>query len=344
MSPSPLISGITSQERGTGGEIADLTIRGFNPKHAVQHNLEFQARALGLAGRWTAIKRAYREANFLLGDVVKVTPTSKVVGDLAQFMVQNDLDTKAVLKQADTLSFPSSVHDFMLGRLGQPYGGFPEPLHTKILRGEKPIQGRPGESLEPMDLDQLRVDLEDKYAVKLGEEDVLSAALYPQVFADYMEFRRTYSDVSVIPTLPFLAPLTPGEEISIEIEHGKTLVIEFKDIGELDDNGKRPVYFELNGQPRTLLIPDNAAQEDVVKRERANPNDAGSLGAPMLGVIATVHVEVGQEVEKQQALLTMTAMKMETIVTAPIAGTVESILVQSDDTLAAGDLLLTIGS
>ena len=305
-------------------------------------NLEFQARALGLQGRWTAIKRAYREANYLLGDVIKVTPTSKVVGDLAQFMVQNDLDAKAVLDQADSLSFPSSVHDFMKGRLGQPYGGFPEPLHTKILRGEAPITGRPGESLEDLDFEELRKDLEARHGEQLREEDLLSAALYPQVFEEFMEFRETYSDVSVIPTLPFLAPMEPGEEISIEIEHGKTLIVAFKNAGELDANGNRPVYFELNGQPRTLLIPDRSAQESVVKRDKADPADPGSLGAPMLGVVASVQVEEGQKVEKQEALLTMTAMKMETVVTAPISGTVQRIAVRPGDTLAAGDLLLAL--
>lgn len=305
-------------------------------------NLEFQARALGLSGRWTAIKHAYREANFLLGDVIKVTPTSKVVGDLAQFMVQNDLNAKTVLQQAETLSFPSSVHDFMQGRLGQPYRGFPEPLRTKVLHGDPPIDGRPGKSLDPLDFDQLAKDLETRHGETLREEDLLSAALYPQVFDDYMDFKKTYSKVCVIPTRPFLTPLEPGEEISIEIEHGKTLIVAFKNAGTLDADGNRPVYFELNGQPRTLLIPDREAQQDVVKREVANPADPGSLGAPMLGVVATVHVEVGQEVDKQEPLLTMTAMKMETIVTAPIAGVVDRIPVSPGDTLAAGDLLLTL--
>ncbi|MEZ5987605.1 MAG: pyruvate carboxylase [Planctomycetota bacterium] len=306
-------------------------------------NLEFQARALGLSGRWTAIKRAYREANNLLGDVIKVTPTSKVVGDLAQFMVQNDLDAKAVLDQADTLSFPSSVVDFMEGRLGQPHGGFPEPLRTKVLRGRTPIDGRPGEALPDHDFGAARADLEARFGLPFRDVDLLSAAMYPAVFDEFVAFRDRFSDVSVVPTRQFLAPLEPGEEIVFEIEHGKTLVIVFKTVGELDRDGRRPVFFELNGQPRTILVEDREASTTKVQREKAEAGVPGSVGAPMLGVVASVAVGPGDEVDRQQPLLTLTAMKMETVVTAPLAGKVRRITVETGDTIEAGDLLVEIG-
>ena len=305
-------------------------------------NLKFQSQALGLTGRWTAIKQAYGAANRLLGDVIKVTPTSKVVGDLAQFMVQNDLSESDVLEQADTLSFPTSLTDFMMGRLGQPYQGFPEPLRSKVLRGRTPIEGRPSASLPPLDFAALRCELEEKHTREIRDVDLLSSALYPEVFDSYLRFREQYSDVSVLPTRSFVAPLSIGEEIVFEIERGKTLVVKLETIGELDDRGERTVFFELNGQPRAIRIPDKKAKESVVTREAADPNNKGQVAAPMLGVVAELRVKPGQTVEKQDPLLVMTAMKMETIVTAPVAGKVVRIAVEANDSLQAGDLLLEI--
>ncbi len=305
-------------------------------------NLRFQAHALGLADRWSSIKRAYAAANRLLGDLIKVTPSSKVVGDLAQFMVQNDLDEKDVLERADTLSFPSSVVEFLEGRLGQPHGGFPEPLRTRALRGRPPIEGRPGASMEPLDFDALRERLEAEHEnVHLRDVDVMSAAMYPEVFREYREFRTRFGDVSVLPTRLFLAPLEIGEEISVDIERGKTLVIVLTAIGELDATGHRTVYFDLNGQPRQVRARDEAATDVPAARERAS-KEPGSVGAPMPGSVVDVKVAEGQTVGKGEPLVVLSAMKMETVVASPVAGTVKRITVAKGDTLAAGDLLIEL--
>ncbi|MCA9681481.1 MAG: pyruvate carboxylase, partial [Myxococcales bacterium] len=217
-------------------------------------NLQFQARALGLTGRWPEIARCYAAVNRLFGDIIKVTPSSKVVGDLAQFMVQNDLDEAAVREKAETLSFPRSVVEFFQGYLGVPHGGFPEPLRSQVTRGLEQIEGRPGASMPPLDLQELRRKLEDKWGGHIREVDVLSAALYPQVFAEYMAFRRDYSDVSLLPTRSFIAAMKLGEEISFEIERGKLLIVKLTAIGDIRDDGQREVFFELNGQPRSILV------------------------------------------------------------------------------------------
>ncbi len=305
-------------------------------------NLKFQAQALGLEGRWTSIKLAYAAANDLLGDVIKVTPSSKVVGDLAQFMVQNDLSGADVLEQAETLSFPTSVVDFMRGALGQPYGGFPEPFRRAVLKGQLPIEGRAGDSLPEFDFAALRKELARKHNMDLSETDLLSAALYPDVFDEYLARRETFSDISVLPTRAFLAPLDRGEEIAIDIERGKRLIVRLETVGELDARGMRPVFFELNGQPRTLFVRDRSIEDDAVTRERADPAVAGSIGAPMPGVVVEVSVAPGDSVVAQQSLVKLSAMKMETVIAAPVAGVVKRVLVVEKDSVEAGDLLLII--
>ncbi len=305
-------------------------------------NLRFQAMALGLADRWGSIKRRYAEANRLLGDVIKVTPSSKVVGDLAQFMVQNDLEEDDVRAQAATLSLPSSVVDFFEGRLGQPLGGFPEPLRTQVLRGREPIEGRPGETLAPLDLDALRKELEaehDPFPVR--DVDVMSAALYPKVWADYREHRTQFGDVSRLPTRAFLAPLKVGEEIQLDIERGKTLVVVLESVGELDARGERTVYFQLNGQPRRVSVRDASATDVAPARERATA-EPGSIGAPMPGSVVSVSVAAGDTVAPGDALVILSAMKMETVVASPVAGKVTRVAVKDADTLAAGDLLVEV--
>lgn len=305
-------------------------------------NLQFQASALGLSGRWSSIKRAYAAANRLLGDLIKVTPSSKVVGDLAQFMVQNDLDENDVLEQADTLSFPSSVVEFLEGRLGQPFGGFPEPLRTRVLRGRPPIEGRPGAGMPPVDLEALKAELRNEHDhTRIRQVDVVSAALYPAVFRDHREFQAQYGDVSVLPTRLFLAPMEIGEEVTVDIERGKTLVIMLTAVGELDGVGDRTVYFELNGQPRQVRVRDEAATNVPEARERAG-TEPGSIGAPMPGSVVDVKVEVGEAVSKGDPLVVLSAMKMETVVASPVAGKVTRVAVSPKDTLAAGDLLVEI--
>jgi pyruvate carboxylase len=307
-------------------------------------NLQFQARELGLADRWPAIKRAYAAANRLLGDLIKVTPSSKVVGDLAQFMVQNDLEEADVLERADTLNFPVSVVEFLQGHLGEPFGGFPEPLRTRVL-GDKPrVEGRPGAELPPVDLVAMRRDLRSKYGPHLRDTDVLSAALYPKVFAEYREFRETYSDLSVLPTRLFLAPLEADEEVSVEIERGKTLIIKLRAVGQLDADGTRLVYFELNGRPRSIRVRDEAAATTKVARDRADPSDPGSIGAPMPGVVIDVRTSAGASVGQGAPLVVLSAMKMETVVASPHAGKVDRVAVAVGDAVAAGDLLVHVGA
>jgi pyruvate carboxylase len=307
-------------------------------------NLQFQAQALGLAGRWRAIKRAYATANRLLGDLIKVTPSSKVVGDLAQFMVQNDLDEAQVVEQAETLSFPRSVVEFLSGHLGEPVGGYPELLRSRVLRDEAPLIGRPGASLPSFDLAGLEAQLQAKWGPRIRPVDVLSASLYPKVFDEYMEFRDKFSDVSVLPTRAFVAPLRRHEEISVEIERGKTLVVKLMAVGELDDSGEREVFFELNGQPRSIRVPDAAAEATTVVHEVADADDPGSVGAPMPGVVIELRVEVGSRVNAGDALVVLSAMKMETVVSAPVSGRVRRLAVEAGDSLAGNDLLLEIES
>ncbi|MFO0682794.1 MAG: pyruvate carboxylase [Sandaracinus sp.] len=304
-------------------------------------NLLFQAQQNGLGDRWSAIKRSYREANLVLGDIIKVTPSSKTVGDLAQFMVQNDLDAKSVVEKADTLSFPSSVVEFFEGRLGQPHGGFPEPLRTRVLRGKKPMQGRPGTELAPLDLEKLKKDLEAEHpGIWIRDHDIMSAAMYPDVFRDYRNFRTERGDVSRLPTRQFLVGLAKGEELMFDIERGKTLVVTLRAIGELDEEGNRRVFFDLNGQPRAITVADKKAKTSVKQRERANVGDPGSIGAPMPGTVVDVRVKQGASVKKGEPLCVLSAMKMETVVASPIDGTVQRVAVAKSDVLKAGDLLV----
>ncbi|KAG9307072.1 hypothetical protein G9A89_016900 [Geosiphon pyriformis] len=306
-------------------------------------NLMFQAQQLGLGQMWKEIKRAYVEANKLCGDIVKVTPSSKVVGDLAQFMVSNKLTYFDVIQKAKTLSFPVSVVEFFQGHLGQPYGGFPEPLRSDIIRDLPRIDGRPGASMKPLDLFKLKVELTQKYGRSIRDVDVSSAAMYPQVFAEYREKVDQYGDLSVVPTRYFLAKPEIGEEVSIQIEEGVTLMIKFLAAGPLNViTGKREVFFELNGEARALAIDDRNAAVDHVQRERANPSNPGEIGAPMSGVVIEVRTTEGTDVKVGDPICVLSAMKMETVLTSPVSGKVEYVAVQKNDSLSTGDLVVRI--
>lgn len=312
-------------------------------------NLKFQSQSLGLGSNWAAIKDAYAAANRLLGDIVKVTPSSKVVGDLAQFMVSNNLDEEGVRRRAKELSFPGSVVEYFQGLLGHPPGGFPEPLRTDVLKGKPVVDGRPGASLPPVDLAALKNSLKNKhYPFAIAETDVLSAALYPKVFDDYVAMRKKFSDLSVLPTRTFLEGCEVDKEVCIELGKGQQTLVTLKAVGELLPNGKREVFFDVDGLPRVTEVVDRVAVQTVksaqqqAARDKANPEKVGEIGAPMSGSVLEVKVEPGAPIKAGQALVVMSAMKMETVVAAPMEGTLKHVAVVKGDSLAAGDLLVVI--
>ncbi len=303
-------------------------------------NLREQARALGLADRWHEVASAYAEVNRMFGDIIKVTPTSKVVGDLALVMVSGGL-TRADVEDADReIAFPESVIGLFRGELGRMPGGFPEALSRKILKGEKSIDGRPGAALPPADLRAARAKAEAATGWTLSDEELHSYLLYPKVFVDYAEHRTRYGPVSVLPTEVYFYGLPPGREISIELERGLTLVIRCLAVGETDAEGNVRVFFELNGQPRSVKIENLAASATVVRRPKADPADACHVSAPMPGVVASVAVSAGRPVVAGDLLMTIEAMKMETALHAERDGTVAALHVAAGQAVEAKDLLL----
>jgi len=282
----------------------------------------------------------YAEVNRLFGDVIKVTPTSKVVGDMALFLVGNNLSADDVLEGPRELSFPESVVEFFEGRLGPPPGGFPEKLRKRILRGRKGIDGRPGATLPPADFDAARKELKRLIGRPANDQELISYLLYPRVFPELAAHQARYSDTSVLPTPVFFHGMEPGEEASIDIERGKTLIVKFLTVGEPHADGTRTVFFELNGQPREAVVQDRALGGDVRKRKKAEAGNKLHVGSPMPGVVARVLVAPGEQVGPGQKLFTLEAMKMETTIQAETAGEVAEVLVQPGAQVEAGDLLL----
>lgn len=305
-------------------------------------NLQFQAFSLGLADQFEEVKKMYREANMLLGDIIKVTPSSKVVGDFAQFMVQNKLTAEMVLERAEDLSFPQSVIQFMQGHIGEPPGGFPEPLRSKILKGAPIVEGRPGATLPPVDFTKLKADLVEKHGDQIKETDVMSAALYPKVFDEYAEFVKKYGPVDKLDTRTFFAGPEIANEINVEIEKGKTLHIINLAKGDLMKNGEREVFFELNGQMRSVMVKDNEAMKEIHVHPKALKGVRGSVGAPMPGEVLDIKVKAGDKIEKGQQLAILSAMKMEMVVQSPVAGVVKSISAAKGMKLEGDDLLMDI--
>lgn len=306
-------------------------------------NLLFQAQQVGLGEKWIETKKAYREANYLLGDLVKVTPTSKVVGDLAQFMVSNKLTSEDVKRLANSLDFPDSVLDFFEGLIGQPYGGFPEPLRSDVLRGKRrKLDKRPGLELAPFDFDKIREDLSSRFN-KISEVDVASYNMFPKVYEDFRKIQEKYGDLSVLPTRNFLAPPKIGEEFSVTIEQGKSLIIKCTAVGSLNkETGKREVYFELNGELRKVSVDDKSSNVETVSRPKADSHNPNQVGAPMAGVIVEFKVHKGSAVKKGEALAVLSAMKMEMVISAPSAGLVVDVLAKEGDNVDASDLLVVI--
>lgn len=305
-------------------------------------NLQFQAYSLGLGDFFEDVKKAYAEANILLGDIIKVTPSSKVVGDLAQFMVQNKLSSQDVIDKAEELSFPKSVVEYLQGHIGQPYGGFPEPLRSKVLRDMPRIEGRPGATLPPFDFAKLKTELKEIFP-HATDKDVISAALYPQVTKEYLAFKEKYGPVDKLDTRIFLVGPKVGEEFEVTIERGKTLGIKTLAMSEdLTENGEREVFFELNGTLRSVYIRDKNASEDIQVHPKANKANKNEVGAPMPGTVIDIRIKVGDKVEKGSPLVILSAMKMETVVQSPVAGIVKSVNIDMGMKLDAEDLLITV--
>ncbi len=305
-------------------------------------NLQQQAKAVGLGDRWDEVKEMYRRVNDMFGDIVKVTPSSKVVGDMALYMVQNNLTEQDVFERGETLDFPDSVVEFFEGYLGQPYGGFPKELQRIILKGREPITVRPGELLEPVDFEKLREELYHALDREVTDFDVLAYALYPKVFLEYAETVKKYGDISVLDTPTFLYGMRLGEEIEVEIEKGKTLIVKLVSIGQPQADGTRVVYFELNGQPREVIIRDESIKSAVVERIKADRTNPNHIAATMPGTVVKVLVEKGEKVNKGDHLMITEAMKMETTVQAPFAGIIKDIYVKNGDAIQAGDLLIEL--
>jgi pyruvate carboxylase len=306
-------------------------------------NLRAQAQALGLGDRWEEIKRMFADVNRLFGDIIKVTPSSKAVGDLALFLVQNRLTAEDVVKKADQLSFPESVVDMMRGNLGQTPGGFPPDVQRAILKGEEPIHVRPGELIPPADFSATAKRLEKQLGHPINRRDLLSALLYPGVYEEFDRHRTLYGDTSVVPTPVFFYGMQAGEETTVEIEEGKTLLIRLFAIGEVEPDGRRPLLFELNGQPRPLRIQDKAAAAKVVEiRPKADTTNPQEVGAPLSGKIVRFFVKEGDRVNRDQPLFVIEAMKMQTNIKALEDGVIGRILVSEGESVEAGDLVLRL--
>jgi pyruvate carboxylase len=305
-------------------------------------NLQQQAKAVGLEAKWDEIQVMYAKVNEMFGDIVKVTPSSKVVGDMALYMVQNNLAEDDIYERGEYLDFPNSVVEFFRGQLGQPYGGFPKELQRIILKGQKPITHRPGELLEPLNFEEIRTILKEKLTRQVTDYDVLSYAMYPKVFLEWVEFTRRFGDVSVLNTPTFFYGLKPGEEIKAAIEEGKTLIIKLIAVGAPQSDGTRLVSFELNGLPREVTIRDYSLQTIVLPRVKADKDDPRQIGATMSGTVMKILVEKGAKVKKGNPLLVTEAMKMETTIQAPFDGYVKDVYVKAKDHIQPEDLLMEV--
>jgi pyruvate carboxylase len=305
-------------------------------------NYKPQVEGLGLGHRWEECKEMYRKVNDMFGDLVKVTPSSKIVGDMAMFMIQNNLQPEDVMARGYELTFPQGVIDFFKGMIGQPHGGFPKELQKIILKDEEPLTCRPGELLEPVDFKVKQGELEKKLGHPVKDREVLSAVLYPGVFEEFDRFRQEYFDTSVLSTPVFFYGLEVGDEVTIDIQEGKTLIIKLNAIGKVHEDGTRNIYFELNGMPRSAVVKDLSVETGAVDRVKAEPGNDHQIGAPMPGKIFKLLVAVGDEVKEGETLLSTEAMKMETNVKAKVVGKVKEILFKEGDQVDQGDLLVVM--
>jgi pyruvate carboxylase len=304
-------------------------------------NLREQARSLGIDdARWPEVAQTYADVNEMFGDIVKVTPTSKVVGDMALLMVTSGLTKEKVLEPQTEIAFPESVVQLFRGELGQPYGGFPEALQRKVLKGAKPLRQRPGAELPPADLAAERERVQQKLPRPVTDDDLASYLMYPKVWFDYVDERLQYGDVSILPTPVFFYGMEPGQEISVDLERGKTLIVRYVASSETHEDGTRTVFFELNGQPRSVRIADRSKVAKQPPPRKADLGNPKHVGAPMPGTIATVSVSVGQKVARGDLLVTIEAMKMETAVRSDSEGEIAEVLARPKQRVDAKDLLV----
>lgn len=304
-------------------------------------NLEQQAKSLGLGDRWNEIQKVYHQVNMMFGDIIKVTPSSKVVGDMTLFMVQNDLTQEDIMTRGRELDYPQSVVEFFQGRLGIPYQGFPVELQDIILKGDKSWQEQAKAALAPVDFAAKKAELEEMKA-PTTEEDLSAYCLYPKVYADWQAFVQEYGDVSILDTPTFFFGMKAGEEINVALEKGKNLIIKLVLVSDPDEEGNRLVRFEFNGQARTIKVHDKQVKTTGLVRRKANKTNPNEIGATLSGSLVKVAVSLGQKVKKGDVLLVTEAMKMETTITAPKDGTVAEILVAPGSRIESGDCLLVL--
>jgi pyruvate carboxylase len=296
---------------------------------------------MGLGTRFTEVKENYRKVNDMLGKIIKVTPSSKAVGDLAIFMTQNDLTPENIVEKGKNLAFPDSSITYFSGMMGQPAWGFPKDLQKVVLKGREAITCRPGELLAHVDFEKVKQEMSD-FDPNPSWRAVLSYSLYPKVYKDFVKTREQYGYIVRLGSHVFFHGLSIGETNSVEIADGKTLVIKYLGPGDLDKEGMRTVSFELNGIRRDVKVPDPEAQKYIVKVPMADPEDKSQVGASIPGAVSSINVKVGDEIEEGQTVIIIEAMKMETATAARMSGIVEEILVEEGQTVKGGQLLIKI--
>ncbi len=306
-------------------------------------NLKEQAASMGLSSRWPEIAQTYAEVNELFGDIVKVTPSSKVVGDMTMFLVTRGIKPADVVNlEPGTTPFPESVVDMLQGGLGQPMGGWPKKLQQVVLGKRKPLRGRPGASLKPLNLKKTQTELSAKLKREASADDLYSHLMYPEVFASFAKQTRDFGDLSALPTTAFFYGLKEREEISVNIEEGKTLFVRLINVGQVDADGRRVVLFELNGVTRQTTIADRSVTPKTKARIKADPAIPTEVGAPIPGLITALSVGVGAKVTKGERIVMMEAMKMQTTIYAPCDGVIGEVPVKVGDTVESKDLLMRV--
>jgi pyruvate carboxylase len=305
-------------------------------------NYKPQVEGMGLGDRWEDCKKMYRKVNDMFGDVIKVTPVSKIVGDMAIFMVKNNYEPEDIYERGHEMDLPQGVVELFKGMIGQPYGGLPEKLQKVVLKGEKPITHRPGELLEAVDFAAKKEELENKLGHEVNERELASWLIYPAVFEEFDQHCQEYGDTSVLPTPVFFYGLDLTDETSIELEPGKTIIVKLNAVGHVHDDGIRTIYFELNGEPRQVPVKDLSAKTDKAEQRKAEAGDPKQVGVTMPGKICKIFVDKGDKVKAGDVLLSTEAMKMETNIKTSVDGVVAEVLFKEGTQLDRGDLVVIL--